>query len=612
MVAVAAALAAGFKMDLLRKIFLGSLGLFFLFFAYVSFFDVRPNSFNIGRIFSLPLGPVINTDALLFYNEAGAFSSVVEGDAWRTDRFLRMAVKTGENSYPGITFYLRESIPPDARLLIHWRARGKPGRVLVDVTDGPSPRKAAGPGENYFVYSETPGEAWQTSTFPLARFERNPTQPQGAPKDGTFNTEGIQAVSFTFFPLSDFTLDVREVSFVWKTRHGYSSALVGIVLALGILLWWRTTEGNIRVAGTREPRENAAIARVVFVFLAFLVSVAALDGATRLTGIAPLSVFGLLCGLVLLDDRGTKAWMKSRPWALRYFSAALAGWYLDFTHNPVLLGLLLCIALVPLVTRQSRWALLGGLAIAGVALVAHPGTNLSGTLVTGTMIISAIGVIAFLAFEMLQQQRATREARYIRSLYQEILEHTSDGVYLLDSEGRIEAANPGFAAMLGRPGAEIIGKNLRELVHEDDVKLLEPSGASLAGPRQFDLRFVTREGKVRIGLVREAPVFSGGFLSGYQAVATDITERKKAEIEREKLLKELQLAMAEAKSQKGFLPICAVCKKIRDEAGEWNRIERYISAHFNTQFSHGICPECLETHYPGLLTELEVARVTHA
>ena len=61
---------------------------------------------------------------------------------------------------------------------------------------------------------------------------------------------------------------------------------------------------------------------------------------------------------------------------------------------------------------------------------------------------------------------------------------------------------------------------------------------------------------------------------------------------------ELRQALSEVKTLSGFLPICASCKKIRDDNGYWNQIEAYISEHSDAEFSHGICPECAEKLYP--------------
>ncbi len=77
-----------------------------------------------------------------------------------------------------------------------------------------------------------------------------------------------------------------------------------------------------------------------------------------------------------------------------------------------------------------------------------------------------------------------------------------------------------------------------------------------------------------------------------------LVERKRAEDEREKLILKLQDALAEVRTLSGLLPICASCKKIRDDQGYWNQIEDYISSRSKATFSHGICPECAKQLYP--------------
>jgi len=67
---------------------------------------------------------------------------------------------------------------------------------------------------------------------------------------------------------------------------------------------------------------------------------------------------------------------------------------------------------------------------------------------------------------------------------------------------------------------------------------------------------------------------------------------------------ELQEALAKIKTLSGLLPICASCKKIRDDKGYWNRIETYISDHSEAEFSHSICPECTKKLYPELYDAL--------
>jgi hypothetical protein len=80
-------------------------------------------------------------------------------------------------------------------------------------------------------------------------------------------------------------------------------------------------------------------------------------------------------------------------------------------------------------------------------------------------------------------------------------------------------------------------------------------------------------------------------------IIRDIGERKTAEDERERLIQELQDALARVKGLSGLLPICASCKKIRDEKGQWHYLEIYIRDHTEADFSHGICPECRQRLY---------------
>jgi preprotein translocase subunit YajC len=68
--------------------------------------------------------------------------------------------------------------------------------------------------------------------------------------------------------------------------------------------------------------------------------------------------------------------------------------------------------------------------------------------------------------------------------------------------------------------------------------------------------------------------------------------------ERENIIQELQAALAEVTSLRGIIPICASCKKVRDDKGYWNQIETYIRDHSEANFSHGICPECAKKLYP--------------
>ena len=68
-------------------------------------------------------------------------------------------------------------------------------------------------------------------------------------------------------------------------------------------------------------------------------------------------------------------------------------------------------------------------------------------------------------------------------------------------------------------------------------------------------------------------------------------------------VQELQKALNEVRTLRGIIPICASCKKIRDDKGYWNQVEAYVRDHSEAEFSHGICPECMKELYPEFMRE---------
>ena len=85
--------------------------------------------------------------------------------------------------------------------------------------------------------------------------------------------------------------------------------------------------------------------------------------------------------------------------------------------------------------------------------------------------------------------------------------------------------------------------------------------------------------------------------SANRRLEEEIEFRHRSEKDKERLIRQLQDALKEVKKLQGLIPICSICKKIRDDEGSWNQLETYISQHSEAQFSHGLCPECAEKHY---------------
>ena len=118
--------------------------------------------------------------------------------------------------------------------------------------------------------------------------------------------------------------------------------------------------------------------------------------------------------------------------------------------------------------------------------------------------------------------------------------------------------------------------------------------------KNFETVFLTKDGSEINILLNINGQFKNGTFICARGMGHDITERKQAENERERLIYELKQALTKVKTLSGMLPICASCKKIRDDKGYWNQIETYIKNHSEADFTHSICPDCRSRLYPGL------------
>jgi PAS domain S-box-containing protein len=142
------------------------------------------------------------------------------------------------------------------------------------------------------------------------------------------------------------------------------------------------------------------------------------------------------------------------------------------------------------------------------------------------------------------------------------------------------------------------------MVPEEDRNIIrEQIGRILSKqiPDPIEHRIVRKDGVARWVRNTAVPNYDrDGNLISYDGLIRDITDIKEAEVKREELVRELQLALSKVKQLSGLLPICAACKKIRNDQGYWQQIEAYIHDHSDAEFSHSICPECFRQLYPDL------------
>jgi PAS domain S-box-containing protein len=198
--------------------------------------------------------------------------------------------------------------------------------------------------------------------------------------------------------------------------------------------------------------------------------------------------------------------------------------------------------------------------------------------------------------EELQQTRVKAEALLAR--YTDLYDFAPTGYFNLARDGTIRAVNLTGARLLGIERARLLNRRLGLLVAEADRPVFNAFlEKTFAGKERESCEVVLlKTEEVPLSVLIEAMVSEDR--RECRAAVLDITARHEAETERERLIQELQLALSRVKALSGLLPICARCKKIRDDQGYWKQVETYIRSHSEATFTHSICPECRHKLYP--------------
>jgi PAS domain S-box-containing protein len=190
--------------------------------------------------------------------------------------------------------------------------------------------------------------------------------------------------------------------------------------------------------------------------------------------------------------------------------------------------------------------------------------------------------------------QAENQARYLAA----IVESSDDAIYGMKLDGTVVSWNRSAERIYGFRAGEIIGRNVSILYPDERLdELIDTMERVKRGDHvgHSETTRVRKGGRQVPMAVTISPMKNGdNKISGASVIGQDITSRRRDELERIKLIQELTDALGRAKTLAGLLPICACCKRIRDDQGYWQQVELYISEHSDAVFSHGICPECLK------------------
>ena len=205
--------------------------------------------------------------------------------------------------------------------------------------------------------------------------------------------------------------------------------------------------------------------------------------------------------------------------------------------------------------------------------------------------------------EAAQTRRARARAEDAMQFLAAIVESTEDAVYGKDLNGVIISWNKAAERIFGYTAGEIIGHSVSILYPVDHRDELEDIMERIQRGQRvglYETMRLRKDGRFIPVSVTVSPVKdSRGKVVGGSAISRDITLRKRDEAERFKLIEELTESLKQVKTLSGLLPICASCKRIRDDRGYWQQVETYIADHTDADFTHGICPDCLEKIKPG-------------
>jgi PAS domain S-box-containing protein len=210
------------------------------------------------------------------------------------------------------------------------------------------------------------------------------------------------------------------------------------------------------------------------------------------------------------------------------------------------------------------------------------------------------GVVEYVR-DISERKRIEEQVKAEKRFSESLIKSLPGIMYIFDQSGRFLRWNKNLEDVSGYSSEQIGCMSPFDFIAMEDRILVKKSIEKVfqGGRVNVEAGFQTARGDV-IPYLFTGYRFDQESANYLVGVGLDISVRVKVEQEKEALIQELQGTLSQIKQLSGLLPICASCKKIRDDKGYWNQIESYIKKHSEAKFSHGICPECARRLYPDL------------
>ncbi len=291
-----------------------------------------------------------------------------------------------------------------------------------------------------------------------------------------------------------------------------------------------------------------------------------------------------------------------------------------FFHRSIEGGLIAALLVIPVIITGIFWGQRMGL-LAGLAAVifvtlsrylAVPGMAPIRILIEAFVLFPVVGLIAG------RQGDLYRHLRKSELKFRSFFEQSYDGMIITDSKGKIVEWNRSEEEITDFKKSDVLDSHIWDVI----CRLLpekQKNQARCTKIKDDILRLFNMEEKTRLNnLMEQKVVHSDRILRFVQrmffpitagkglaigSICRDITTLKLTEDALRKSNGELRKSLARVKTLSGLLPICANCKKIRDDKGNWQQVEAYLWQHSGVKFSHSFCPDCARTLYPNLIDD---------
>jgi PAS domain S-box-containing protein len=333
----------------------------------------------------------------------------------------------------------------------------------------------------------------------------------------------------------------------------------------------------------------------------------------------PFLAFPII-GLVQYD--ASSIVINKQSWGISFASAPMH-WYGALLILPVAVygyaGAIIAIVYFfrmknPLLKKQASYVAMGYISTSVLSLISGifpimAGMALPDITAFGAALQEILIGLAIWRFNLFELSPATAANNIISTM--------SDMMVIANSLGCVVSVNSATIRSLGYEEADLLKSPIQNILraevsnamletsHSGDPAL-QADKSDIIRVGHFDSMFTAKDGRtIPVDIVVSRLLEGNGCLAGYVLIARDMTEWKRAEAEKNALIARLQDALANIKTLKGLIPICASCKKVRNDEGFWQMVEEYISERSEADFSHAICEDCFRKLYPEFLDALD-------